>query len=183
MRHKSMWRWYINTVIDFLEIIHLPVSYLRRTLRRLDSFSVLDPLDIGISSIDWVELSRLRQNSVSEASFLNKKQDDKYYRIINNVSFVDVTPPEAPPMFPSLFSQISVEICCSSGDLFLSLKHTCTYRCTTTHTHARALYSETYYARYPNGNWVCVDIAEEVPACLSCSSPRSFCRYQVYLYA
>jgi hypothetical protein len=40
LRSKSLWQWYIITVIDFLDIIHHPVFYLKTTFRRLDSVLV-----------------------------------------------------------------------------------------------------------------------------------------------
>jgi hypothetical protein len=47
-----------NSIVDFLNIIHRPDSYLKTTFRRLDSVSVLSA-EIRTGSIDWVQRSRL----------------------------------------------------------------------------------------------------------------------------
>jgi hypothetical protein len=41
VRFKNLWRWYIKTVTDFLDIIHRSVFYLNSTFRRLNSASPL----------------------------------------------------------------------------------------------------------------------------------------------
>jgi hypothetical protein len=74
IRSKSLWRWYINTIIEFLDIIHHPVFLFKtqcfrdwilspssgKSLLSLAQSSelVLDP-EIGTTPIDWAQLGRL----------------------------------------------------------------------------------------------------------------------------
>jgi hypothetical protein len=53
-----LWRWYSDTVIEFLDTTHRLAIYLKTTFRRLDSCLRTGP-KIGTNSIDFSQLSGL----------------------------------------------------------------------------------------------------------------------------
>jgi hypothetical protein len=59
---KNTWWWYINTIIDFLYLVHIPIF---RTFRIMESTSVLrwNPTQLG-PMIELVPITRAQNNSI-----------------------------------------------------------------------------------------------------------------------
>jgi hypothetical protein len=100
IRSKCLWRWYVNTIIVFLDIIYCPVFYLKcniletgfylrlqakpTQLGSIDRGSPLPPGFFLLFFINWALLSRFCLNMETESSLWNTVSWIKN-RMIDNI--------------------------------------------------------------------------------------------------